>query len=211
MNTIKFLEYNNLMKQVMSEQDTLENIFDLVVEKKPSKEEKEALKSTESWAKYAYDNNKEYHITFFKNEKIIAYINNSFFDITIDLFDFNQGVIFKYLSMTYYKYNMDIVFKENRNEKFPNDELFLGQINNYLENENTKTETKLVFRLNGNANIFINTFDKKISKINTEAKKTKVNITNNFIRCPKEYKDYEYLLDYKNILKPEYLNLTNDN
>ncbi|NML69648.1 hypothetical protein HHL23_07550 [Chryseobacterium sp. RP-3-3] len=207
MYTVKFLEYNQLLKRILSEEDTLENICDLVVEKKPNKEEKEALKSTEDWAKYAFEKNKEYHLVFYNGEKSIAHITNSFFDITVDFLDYIEGELKIYLSMTYFKFNMDIVFKQNRNEKFPNDELFLGQINNYFEDSDKEIQNELAFKLNGNTNIFITTLDKESNKSNTEVKKTKVNISHNFIRSPETYKDYEYLLDYKSILKPEYLDI----
>lgn len=207
MYNYKFLEYNNLTKKIMSEKDTLANIYDLIVEKKTNKEEEEALKSTENWAKYAFKNNKEYHIVIYKNEKPIAYINNSFYDITVNFIDYQVGELIIYLSMIYYKYNMDIVFKENRNEKFPNKQLFLGQINSYIKEVSKEINTELVFKLNGNTNIFITEYDKHTNKSITDAKKTKVKISNNFVKQPENYKDYEYLLDYKNILKPEYLDL----
>ncbi|THV62257.1 hypothetical protein [Chryseobacterium candidae] len=49
--------------------DEENNINDLIIEKKSSKKEKEAAKDVESWAKYAFEHNKEYHIMIFNDEK----------------------------------------------------------------------------------------------------------------------------------------------
>ncbi|AZB11538.1 hypothetical protein EG344_23265 [Chryseobacterium sp. G0162] len=191
----------------MSEQDTLDNINDLIIEKKSSKEEKEAAKNVENWAKYAFENNKEYHIMIFNDEKPLAYINNNYNDITVEFLTYNGGNLFIYLSLVYDKFNMEISFKEDRDEPFPNNDLFLSQVNSIYEDDLVNIQNELVFKLSGNTNIFETTFDKKNNKSKTEAKKTKVNVSHNFIRRPQNYKDYEYLLDYKNILKPEFLDL----
>ncbi|WP_250254727.1 hypothetical protein [Chryseobacterium sp. Marseille-Q3244] len=207
MITYKFLQYNNLSNEIMSEQDTLDNINDLIIEKKSSKEEKEAAKNVENWAKYAFENNKEYHIMIFNDEKPLAYINNNYNDITVEFLTYNGGNLFIYLSLVYDKFNMEISFKEDRDEPFPNNDLFLSQVNSIYEDDLVNIQNELVFKLSGNTNIFETTFDKKNNKSKTEAKKTKVNVSHNFIRRPQNYKDYEYLLDYKNILKPEFLDL----
>ena len=207
MITYKFLQYNNLSNEIMSEQDTLDNINDLIIEKKSSKEEKEAAKNVENWAKYAFENNKEYHIMIFNDEKPLAYINNNYNDITVEFLTYNGGNLFIYLSLVYDKFNMEISFKEDRDEPFPNNDLFLSQVNSIYEDDLVNIQNELVFKLSGNTNIFETTFDKKTNKSKTEAKKTKVNVSHNFIRRPQNYKDYEYLLDYKNILKPEFLDL----
>ncbi|WP_180295691.1 hypothetical protein [Snodgrassella communis] len=46
------------MKEVMSEEGTLENIVDLSLDRKPTAEDKKHLKNAEDWAKYAFDNDK---------------------------------------------------------------------------------------------------------------------------------------------------------
>ncbi|MBD8082519.1 hypothetical protein [Chryseobacterium caseinilyticum] len=203
----KFLQYNDLEKSVLSEDETLENIMDLVLDGTPNKEEKKALITSEDWSKYAYQNEKEYHLTVYLNDKLYCYIDNSTMDINIDFLTYNQGEIFKHLTLVYDKYNMDIAFEEDRYEKFQDDALFLSQINNYYEDDEKKVTNKLIFKLDGSANILSTTFDKKNKKTSTEAKKTKANVSHNFISPPKNYIDYEKLIDYKNILKPEYLDL----
>lgn len=82
MNTIFFLEYNDLMKQVMNEEDTLDNALTNL--DKVTKDDKLHLKNIETWAKYAFENNKEYFATIYQNDKPIASINNYFLGISID-------------------------------------------------------------------------------------------------------------------------------
>ena len=101
MYTIKFLEYNDLMKQVMNEEDTLDNALTNL--DKVTKDDRLHLKNIETWAKYAFENNKEYFATIYQNDKPIASINNYFLGISIDFLTYNQGKLFIYLSMFYDK------------------------------------------------------------------------------------------------------------
>jgi len=207
MHTIKFLEYNDLQKKIMSEEETLENIFDLVVEGKPSEIERQALLSAETWAEYAFENNKEYHLVIYSNDKPLVHITNSTIDIAVNFLTYHEGKLFKHLTMVYDKYNTDILFDEGINQSFENNNIFLSKIEQYTLEEEKEAQNEMVFQLNGEVNVFTTVLDKKNNKTSTEAKKTKVNISHNFIRSPQNYTDYEYLLDYKSILKPEYLDI----
>ena len=201
MYTLKFLEYNDLMKEVMSEEGTLDNILTLSLENKPTAEDKKHLNNAEDWAKYAFDNDKEYYVTFFKDGEPIACVNNYFRKISVTFLTYNNGELFVYLYMIYNKekgsYNKDVDGK-----------IFLRQFELYDEDADKRITNKVLFRDNGIMNVETITETKRPEfSMNYEEKETKVNLSHNWTRKPQNYKDYEYLLDYQNILKPGYLNL----
>lgn len=203
MYTIKFLEYNDLMKQVMNEEDTLDNALTNL--DKVTKDDKLHLKNIETWAKYAFENNKEYFATIYQNDKPIASINNYFLGISIDFLTYNQGKLFIYLSMFYDKVKE---IGEEEYVKYPDNNMFLRQINLYQDDDNQKITNEMLFKDEGILNVETITETKLPEfQMNYEEKETKVNISHNWIRRPNSFDDYEYLLDYKNILKPEYLDL----
>jgi hypothetical protein len=88
MYEFKFLEYNQLTKEIMSEHLTLENIVDIVLGGKPSKEQKKYLTSSEEWAKYAFENEYKYYTTVYKNNSPYACISCADMDIIIDFWIF---------------------------------------------------------------------------------------------------------------------------
>ena len=203
MYTIKFLEYNDLMKEVMSEEDTLDNAITNL--DKATKEDKLHLNNVENWAKYAFENNKEYFATIYQNDKPIACINNYFLGITIDFLTYNQGELFKYLSIDYDKVEE---IGEDEYIKYPDNKMFLRQVTLFQEDDNQKITNEMLFKDDGILNVETITETKQPEfNMNYEEKETKVNLSHNWIRTPKTHDDYEYLLDYKNILKPEYLDL----
>ena len=84
----------------------------------------------------------------------------------------------------------------------------MRQINLYQEDDNQKITNEMLFKDDGILNVETITETKQPEfNMNYEEKETKVNLSHNWIRTPKTHDDYEYLLDYKNILKPEYLEL----
>ena len=74
MYRIEFLQFNELMQEVMSEEDTLQNIIDIWLDCKPNKEQKKYLTNAEEWAKYAFESNEHYVMTVFKEEQLFAFI-----------------------------------------------------------------------------------------------------------------------------------------
>jgi len=206
MYTIKFLEYNDLMKQVMNEEDTLDNALTNL--DKVTKEDKLHLDNVENWAKYAFDNEKEYYTTMYQNDKPVASINNYFLGITIDFLTYNQGKLFIYLSMDYQKYDVINQNKDGSYNRYPDNKMFLRQITLFQEDDNQKITNEMLFKDDGILNLETITETKQPEfNMNYEEKETKVNLSHNWIRTPKTHDDYEYLLDYKNILKPEFLEL----
>jgi hypothetical protein len=207
MYEIKFSEYNQLTKEIMCEESTLENIVDLSLDGKPSREQKKHLSNGEDWAKYAFENEYEYYITFYQNNSPFACVCHTDMHITIYYLDFYNDELINYLTLVYHRYDLLKYMNEDKTEYFDNHNLFLGEIISYSFDEN-KTNTKIVFSIKGFAIVTIakTSADKDIQ---TAKQKVNVNIHNNFIRPPENYKDFEYLLDYENNVKSEYFDLSN--
>ena len=91
MYRIEFLQFNELKQEVMSEEDTLQNIIDVWLNCKPNKEQKKYLTNAEEWAKYAFENNEYYVMTIFKDEGIFAFIEVYPRTINIKFIDSYQG------------------------------------------------------------------------------------------------------------------------
>ena len=91
MYRIEYLQFNELKQEVMSEEDTLQNIIDIWFNCKPNKEQKKYLTNAEEWAKYAFENNEHYVMTIYKGEKIFAFIEVYPRTINIKFIDSYQG------------------------------------------------------------------------------------------------------------------------
>ncbi|WP_239351781.1 hypothetical protein [Snodgrassella communis] len=98
--------------------------------------------------------------------------------------------------------------EEDSHNKDVDGKIFLRQIELYDEDADKRITNKVLFRDNGIMNVKTITETKRPEfRMNYEEKETQVNLSHNWLRNPQNYTDYEYLFDYQNILKPEYLDL----
>lgn len=209
MSNIKFSEYNQLTKKIMSEEVTLKNIIDISLNGKPSKEEKKYLSNVENWAKYAFENDDMYYLTIYEDEKPIANICFTDMHITIYFLDYYNNELINYMTLVYHRFDLLKYMDEDKIEYFEDRKLFLGEILSYSYDEEKKTNTKIVFSYKGFAIVTLTEASPDKTNWNTVKTKTDVNISHNFIRSPENYKDFEYLLDYQNNIKSEYFDLPN--
>jgi len=208
MYTFEFLEYNDFIKEIMSEKDTLENVIDTGLNGKPSKEEKKYLNSVEDWAKYAFEKDEIYFITINQNNKPFASIRFTDMHITIDFLEEYGNELVTTLTSVYHKFDILQYLRNNYKTFYINNDLFLGEIISYGFIDGTKKAvTNIVFGANDFATIALTEFYPELQDWKTAEQNIKVNTSNNFIRSPKHYKDFEYLLDYQNNIKPGYFDL----
>lgn len=207
MYNIKFSIYNNVLCEIMSEEDTLEDIIDISLEGRPSKEEKNYLQNSEKWAEYAFATDKVFYMTVYKDNQVVACISYDMFGITIDFLDFQADKLIVYLTLVYDKYDMDIFFDKDEKVRYENNNLFLSKIVSYSFDTNKNTTSEIFFRNNGLATITITEIYPDENDWNTQEMDTQVNISHNFIRCPDNYLEFEYLLDYQKNIKSEYFDL----
>ena len=207
MYRIEYLQFNELMQEVMSEEDTLQNIIDIWLNCKPNKEQKKYLTNAEEWAKYAFENNEHYVMTIFKDEGIFAFIEVYPRTINIKFIDSYQG---KYIFPLFLRYDRVDGYEYFKSEKivyFEDNDLFLQGITNKTFTPRKNTITSIDFALDNRASVTITETYPIKKDWKTAEKKIEVNTSHNFIRCPKRYDDFLYLLDYKNNIKSEYFDI----
>lgn len=213
MITHKFREYNSILKDMLNEEDTIDNILVRYLDSKPSGEEKQLLKNPEEWAKYAFEKESQYYVTFYNEEgNPFVCVNYSLLDIDITFLEYNnKGELIKHLWMVYDRYNMQSYFKTDELKPHPDNKLFLKQVEVYYEDYKEKNTYKALFMQKDN---LMKVSSIKMTKdpqgYSKEKKETKVNLSYNFVEPPKHYLDYEHLFDYKEILKSEYLDIPVD-
>ena len=207
MYRIEYLQFYGLMQEVMSEELSLDYIVQIKLNGKPSKEEKKHLISAEEWAKYAFESNEHYVMTIFKNEGIFAFIQVYPRTITINFIDQYQGKYVFPLSLRYDRIDGYEYFKTNKFVYFKNNDLFLQGITNKFFTPHKNTITSIDFALDNRASVTITETYPIKKDWKTADKMIDVNVSHNFIRCPKRYDDFLYLLDYKNNIKSEYFDI----
>jgi hypothetical protein len=207
MYRIDFLQFNGLMQEVMSEEDTLQNIIDIWFNCKPNKEQKKYLTNAEEWAKYAFENNEHYVKTIFKDEGIFAFIEVYPRAINIKFIDSYQGKYIFPLFLRYDRVDGYEYFKSGKIVYFENNDLFLQGITNKTFTPRKNTCTSIDFTLDNRASVTLSETYPIEKEWKTVDKMIDVNTSHNFIRCPKRYDDFLYLLDYKNNIKSEYFDI----
>lgn len=212
MYKLKFLEYNDLTKKIMSEKDTLENVKDITLNGKPSKEEKKHLNSVEEWAKYAFEKNENYCMTVYQDNIPFASIRFTDMHITVDFLEDYGNEWIKALTLVYHRFDLLEYLRNDEKKFYIDNSLFLGEIISYaFINDDKKNITNIVFGTNDFATITQTEFNSELEDWKTAEQNIKVNTSNNFIRSPKHYQDFEYLLDYQNNIKSEDFDLPNGN
>ncbi len=207
MYRIEFLQFNELKQEVMSEKATLQNIIDIWLNCKPNKEQKKYLTNAEEWAKYAFENNEHYVMTIFKEEQLFAFIEVYPRSIHISFIGQYQG---KYIFPLFLRYDRVDGYEYFKSEKivyFENNDLFLQGITNKTFTPHKNTCTSIDFALDNRASVTITETYPPKKDWKTADKMIDINTSHNFIRCPKRYDDFLYLLDYKNNIKSEYFDM----
>ena len=210
MSNYKFREYNSILKDMLNEEDTIDNILVRYLDSKPSREEKELLTIPEKWAKYAFENESQYYITFYNKEsQPFVCVNFKKISIGLTFLEYNeQNELVEHLRMVYDRYDIMHWIKTDEYKPHPNNKLFLKQIEVHYENSKQKNTYQALFiQKQKMMRVSTTQIDKASKSYNNEEKETKVNLSNNFIEPPKHYLDYAHLFDYKEILKSEYLDI----
>ncbi len=205
----KFKRYNSASLGLMDEEVTKNYIRDIYLNQKPSAEESKFLQDSDEWAKYAFENESQYYVTFYKEEKPFVCLNFKKISINLIFLEYNeQNELVEHLRMVYDRYDIMHWIKTDEYKPHPNNKLFLKQVEVIYENSNQKKTYKALFiQKKKLMKVSTTQIDKASKSYNNEEKETKVNLSNNFIEPPKHYLDYAHLFDYKEILKSEYLDI----
>lgn len=215
--THDFRSYNHLKKEIVDENEVLKSIK-LFYQAIPAKITQPLFKDAKLLAEYAFKEYTTYYITFYSDEKPFVCVRsgNGTFDIQF-LDTTPDGLVYRYLIMTFYRVNFYKMFYDNIYEPLPNNQIFLNQVQLFIDTEFETTKRTMFFKKsdkNNPTDLLEITETGYLKKEEAYKKKieetTKVNLSNNYFRAPKHYFDYEYLFDYEKLLKPEYFHLNSE-
>lgn len=187
--TIKFADYNTAMGEIiMSEETTLEvllsNEFGLNIPEQFSNI------SPEDWAKYAFENNLEYVITFYKNQKPYATVSNTTLSISIKYYEEKEDGLKVYLSTNFMKGHIDDGFVP-----YDNNKIFLSQIDRI----GGLGQTILFYSQKKKNNVFSEEFTETNGNVELVEQFGTADLSKHWFDIPKDFLDYEALLDYQNL------------
>ncbi len=206
-----FRRYHSLERGIIDEKETIE-ILRNVFYSKPSKAEKNAFETPESWAKYAFENDDIYYVTFYKEDET-PFVSLSYDDHSFDiryLEKNEEGELKVYLQTSFLRYQLERLV-DDIYDPFPNNQVFLSNITLYTDNRFEKSKKTILFDLGeGLMNVEELIFSKKNETYNRIEKSAEVNLSHNYFNAPKHYLDYEHLFNYREILKSEYLDIPID-
>ncbi|MEJ5048699.1 hypothetical protein WH221_02620 [Chryseobacterium culicis] len=194
MYTTKFADYNATMGEIiMSEETTLEvllsNEFGLKVPTQFSNI------SPEDWAKYAFENNLEYVITFYKDQKPYATVSNTTLSISIKYYEEKENGLKVYLSTNFMKGYIDTGSKDNGFVPYDNNKIFLSQIDRI----GGLGQTILFYSQKKKNNVFSEEFTETNGNVELVEQFGTADLSKHWFDTPKNYLDYEALLDYQNL------------
>lgn len=183
----EFSKYNGLMEKIMDEQTTLE--VHLSTEFSQNVPKKFLKYTPDEWARYAFENELEYSINFYKEEK-------PYCQVTID----SMSIILNFYDNNILKHNLMIVFSKGDIVKgdfkgYSNNKIFLKQISWYGD----LGKTLLFYSNKKKDNVFLKEFVKENEKTVLIEQFGTADLSKHWFDTPKNYLDYEALLDYQNL------------
>jgi len=195
MYTYKYLQYNEVLLDILDEKRTLINYKIYLDGEIPKSEWKEHSSSTEKWAKHAHLKKLHYPVTVYKKEQPHCFISFSPEFIEVKFLDERM---FWFVAMTY---------KRNLKEG----EIFLREvwIREYLYEkekplQDLAGDQHLVFTEKGGLTVtkqkIIRIPELKFETENWEAD-DKVNVSQNWLSEPK-FGEYEHLCDFEKVIQP---------
>ncbi|NML69647.1 hypothetical protein HHL23_07545 [Chryseobacterium sp. RP-3-3] len=146
---------------------------------------KDFLKYTpDEWANYAFENELEYTINYYKDEK-------PYCQVAID----SMTIKFNFYDNNILKYNLMIVFSKG---EIVNGDFILFD-NKQISWYGDLGKTILFYSNKKKNNIFLKEFTKENEKIELIEQFGTADLSKHWFDSPKNYLDYEYLLDYQNL------------
>ena len=143
----------------------------------------------------------------YKKDEIFASLRVDYNYIRIDFIEKFEGKYIVPLILFYDRFDLYEYFHTNKVRYFENNNLFLSLIESKVFSKDKNIHTKIDFSLNNRASVTLSETYPIEKEWKTVEKEIEVNTSHNFIRCPKRYDDFLYLLDYKNNIKSEYFDM----
>jgi hypothetical protein len=190
----KFSKFNAVMGNIiMTETDTL---YVLLTDEFGQRIPKKFQTITpEDWAKYAFDNNKSYYITYYRDEKPFVIVSFSLIAISLSYYEEKEGELFSYMTIWFDRGYLDKTSRKVKFIPFNNNRIFLSQIDKradlgsglYFDSQKEKDNVRFDEFVKNNG------VTELIEQYGT------ADLSKNWLDEPKNYLDFEYLFDYEKL------------
>jgi len=196
MYKIQFGDFNSLMGNIiMDEETTLEVLLSNEFGENVPKEFQSI--TPEEWAKYAFDNNKEYVVTYYKEDKPYITVYNTLLSIRLTYYEDRGGELYRYLSIWFNKGYIDNKLKGEPFIPYDKGKIFLGQI----DNKSDFSSMLIFYSQKKKNNVFLEEFLEEDGQTKLIEQYGTADLSKNWFDAPMHYLDYEYLLDYKKLFE----------
>lgn len=195
MYTVKFGDYNSLMGNIiMDEQTTLELLLeDEFGEKIPE----EFLNITpDEWAKYSFEKNLPYVVTYYKNNKAFATVSNHRNSVGLSYYEEKENGLNIYMSISFMKGYID---NSSKNNGFiPYDKkVFFTELSIYGE----LGKTLLFYSEKKKNNVLLQEFREENGTVEYIEQFGTADLSKHWFDAPKDYLDFERYLDYQKLFE----------
>jgi len=195
MYTTKFGDFNSLKGNIIMDEETtlkvlLSNEFDQNVPK-----EFQNI-TPDKWARYAFENNKEYIVTYYKAGNPYVTVSNTMVSIRFSYYEYRDRVLKEYMHIWFKKGYIDKTLKNAPFLPFNDGKIFLGQIKN-----KSLSSTLIFYPQKKENNVFLEEFIEEDGKTQFIEQYGTADLSKNWFDAPKHYLDYEYLLDYQKLFE----------
>jgi hypothetical protein len=178
---------------IMTEADTLDVLLTNEFGQRIPKEFKNI--SPEDWAKYAFENDKIYHITYYKNEKPFVIVTFSYISIWFSYYDERGGELFRYMTIWFDRGYIEKKSKKHIFIPFTDNKIFLSQIDKiddlgsglYFNSQKKKDNIRFEEWIENDGVVEL------VEQIGT------ADLSKNWFDAPKNYLDFDSLFDYENL------------
>lgn len=195
MYTTKFANFNHLMGDIiMTEEDTLEVLLSDEFDDRTPKKFRNI--SPDEWARYAFENNKEYYVTYYKDDKPFVTVHHTMLSITLSYYHYS-GRLSRYMHIYFGKGYIDNTEKKAPWVPYGNGKLFFKQVDMIGE-----LGSMLLFNSQKKTNnVLWEEFVEEDGKVELVEQWGTADLSRHWFDAPKHYMGYEYLLDYQKLFE----------
>ena len=195
MYTIKFADYNSVMGNIiMDEQTTLELLLeDEFGEKIPKKFENI---TPDEWAKYSFEKNLPYVVTYYKNDKPFATVSNHRISVGLSYYEEKENGLNIYMSINFMKGYIDNTSKNNGLVPYDK-KVFLSEISICGE----FGKTLLFYSQKKKNNVLLQEFREENDKVEYIEQWGTADLSKHRFDAPKHCLDFERFLDYQKLFE----------
>lgn len=196
MYTTKFGDFNSQKGNViMDEETTLRVLLSNEFGQNVPKEFQNI--TSDQWAQYAFKNNKEYIVTYYKDDKPYVTVTHTLLSIGLSYYIDKEGELFNFLNIWFNRGYLDYKSKDEPFVPYNKGKIFLGQIT-----EKSDLVKKLIFYSEKKKNnVFLEEVIEENRKTVWVEQYGTADLSKNWFDAPKHYLDYEYLFDYQKLFE----------